>query len=71
MNVDGGQVVETVGDKILRFFSLDHPGLQLNGTNTSSAGNSQPNEDFVVSANLNASLVRSEDVNSGFTGTDR
>ena len=71
MNVDGGQVVETVGDKILRFFSLDHPGLQLNGTNTSSVGNSQPNEDFVVSANLNASLVRSEDVSSSFTGSDR
>ena len=71
MNVDGGQVVETVGDKIFRFYSLDHPGLQLNGTNTSSVGNSQPNENFVVSANLNASLVRSEDVDSGFTGSDR
>ena len=70
-NVDGGQVVETVRDKIFRFYSLDHPGPRLNRTNTSSVGNSQPNGNFVVSANLNASLVRSEDVNSGFTGSDR
>ena len=70
-NVDGGQLVETLGDRIFLTYSLGHPRPRLTGTNTSTVGNSQPNENSVVPAHLNASLVVSGDDNSSYIAFER
>ena len=58
-NVDGGHIVEILGDRISITYSLEHPGPRLTGMNTSTAGDSQPDENSVVPVHLNASLVSS------------
>ena len=70
-NADGGQIVESLGDQIYIKYSLQHPQPQLTGMNSSSVGDSQPNENFVLPAHPVASLVRSGDVNSSFMAFDR
>ena len=71
VNVDGGQLVENFGDRIFLTYSLGHPRPRLTGMNTSTGGNSQPNENSVVPAHLNASLVGSGDDNSSYFAFDR
>ena len=70
-NADGGQIVEEVADQVFIRFTLQHPGPRLTGLNTSSVGDSQPNENFTVPVHLNASLVRSGEINPSSMAFDR
>ncbi len=70
-NVDGGEIVESFGNQVSITLSLRHPEPRLTGINTTSVGNSESDESFIVPANSNASLVRSGEYNSSFMASGR
>lgn len=70
-NTDGGQIVGNLGDDIYIRYTLQHPEPRLTGMNTSSLGDSQPNENFIIPAHLNASLARGGDDEASFVASDR
>ena len=69
-NADGGQLVESFGHRIFLTYSLGHPRPRLTGMNTSTVGNSQPNENTIVPAHPNASLAGSGGDSSSYVAFD-
>ena len=70
-NFDGGEIIESLGDQVFIKYTLQHPEPWLTGMNTSSVDDSPPEENFVVPAHPNASLVGSGNGNSSLMASEK